>query len=249
MEHDALLIIAATRQAVLLYLKSQNQNISSPIRVQCNKQRSNNMPNCHWFGTRNDHAFLLERIFAQQNVDVYELYSRPNHRIRKFTTIDEILDEFNIPYEGGEGRTTLNLMLWVQGAGPEIGIERFALDPAYCNGATWREHVGPMGCVNFYLKRPANQMLDYSETNTLSTARMGAVDGIFTGYNGEIWDMRLTISYSRWLNRQIRKFSVAKLGAISVLPEAAHLWKEGYTFYHWNVNANPEYYRAKSGNA
>ncbi len=191
------------------------------------------MPNCHWFGSIDDHAVLLQDILQQGEVDIYELGSRSNTPIRIFTNVDDILSEFDVPYDNGALRIQLHLNLWVHGAGPNP-----ALNLAAPNGGPSRHpHSSTLGYVQFYLERAVSGQLKHSQTNTTTAARMGAKDGIFTDEDGAKWDLRQTNRYSSKLNRMIRKRAVAKLGSISVLPGAAALWHKGERFGHHHSKA------------
>ncbi len=195
------------------------------------------MPNCHWFGSIDDHAALLHDILAQDEIDIFELYSRPDTPIRIFTNVDDILSEFDIPLSNGTTPSNLHLNLWVRGSGPKPAITRTFLN----GGTSWRERSGALGFVQFYLERAVSGQLKHSQTNTTTAARMGAKDGIFTDEDGAKWDLRQTNRYSSKLNRMIRKRAVAKLGAMSVLPGAAALWQKGERLgRHYSKSQTPD---------
>jgi hypothetical protein len=191
------------------------------------------MPNCHWFGSIDDHAALLQDIIQQGDVDIYELYSDHDTPIRIFTNVDDILSEFNVPLDNGASKPQLLLNLWVCGSGHEPTITRFPLH----GGLSWRERSGTLGFVQLYLERKVAGQIKHSQTNTTTAARMGAKDGIFTDEDGAKWDVRQTNRYSSKLKRMIRKRAVAKLGSISVLPGAAALWHKGERFGHHHSKA------------
>ena len=172
------------------------------------------MPNCHWYCTQNDHPALLSRIIAQGSVDVMELYSANNQAIRTFGTVGQALaaPEF--------GRIHLNL--WHRTASPRYEITR-----SQRNVGTWFERSGALGFVQFYLEFLKDRQIDHSHTNTVSPARMGAVDGIFRDTTGADWDVGAVNHYSAWLNRQIKKMAVALFMNAYVLPGADQHWQSG----------------------
>lgn len=201
------------------------------------------MPNLHWFGTEDDHAALLSQIFATNDFDVFELYSAPGQSIRTFSNVDETLAEFQLPLSNGTPKTTLHLNLWVKGAGPDPGIEKMELLPEKNNGHSWKERSGAACFVQLYLERFLDGRINHSQTNTPSEARMGAVDGIVTGWDGTRWDVRKANGMSSKLNRLIRKKAVAKVAACPIWPGADALWNEGASFgYHWSQAKTPELY-------
>lgn len=208
------------------------------------------MPNLHWFGTESDHALVLSDIFALEEVQVFELYSEPGKCIRTFSDADDVLSLFQAPNDDGSPRTVIHLNLWVYGSGPKPVVERVALNPKKCGGHSWRERSGVVGFVTFYLERLAGGRLMHSQTNTVSEARMGAIDGHYTGHDGVIWDIRRTNRFSSKLNRLIRKRSFAKISSCPILPGAAQLWESGISFgYHWSKANTPDLYKASKADA
>lgn len=199
------------------------------------------MPNLHWFGTEDDHAEVLSAIFALDAFEVFELYSRPGQPIRVFSSVDEALEEFQVPHSDGTPKEKLHLNLWVKGSGPKPHIERVELQPQKENGHNWMERSGADGFVRFYLERFVDKGLMYSQTNTPSEARMGAIDGIVTSWDGALLDVRKSNRMSSKLNRLIKKRAVAKIGAMPMLSGANALWDEGVTFgYHWSKTKTPD---------
>ena len=166
------------------------------------------MPNCHWFGTHKDHHALLSRIIAQDDVVVMDLYSPVNQPIGRYATPEQALSS--------SPHVTHHLNLWHKTASPHCEITR-----GQRNDGTWFERTGSLGFVQFYLAQVVGNRLDHSQTNTASTARMGAKGGIFVDTNGEAWDVGAVNRYSGWLNRQIKKMAVARFAGAYVLPNAA----------------------------
>ena len=108
------------------------------------------MPNCHWFGTLDDHRTILSEALGGGEVDVYELESQPNNNVRIFSTVEDILAEFDIPYPGGNLRSGIHLNLWVKGSGPEPDIGRKPMNSNHNNGALWKERTGTLGFVTLH---------------------------------------------------------------------------------------------------
>ena len=69
------------------------------------------MPNLHWFGTEADHKNILSDIPLMPEIQIFELYSPMGENIRTFDTTEQIIAEFQNPYENGEDRRTLDLNL------------------------------------------------------------------------------------------------------------------------------------------
>jgi hypothetical protein len=119
------------------------------------------------------------------------------------------------------------------------------LDPDVCGGHSWREQSRALGFLQFFLQRPLGNGLAPLQTNTVSSARMGAHDGLYAGADGVVWNLRQVNRYSSALNRMIKKMAVAKIASQPVLPGAALHWEEGGSFGpHWSKRQSPDLYQA-----
>ena len=183
------------------------------------------MPNCDWYATRADHRPLLDWLFADDGCDVMESYSKFERPIERYRSADEVLAEFDKTYQGGKAVQSVQLALWPRNCGPRVPVSRFALDPAYCDGATWRENCDAI-CVQFYLQEVSGARLDNSHTNTPSAQRMGAEDGKVAGLNGDLWDIGAINRFSARLNRHIKSRAVARIGSRCVMAGAAAAWSK-----------------------
>lgn len=190
------------------------------------------MPNCDWYGTRADHRPLLEWLFADDGCDVMESYSKFERPIERYRSADEVLAEFDKTFRGGKAVHSVHLALWPRNCGPCVPVSRFALDPACCGGATWRDCCDGT-CVQFYLQDVSAGRLDNSHTNTPSTQRMGAKDGKVAGPNGDVWDIGAINRFSARLNRQIMSRAVARIGVRSVMAGAALAWSQSVQLGHY----------------
>ena len=73
------------------------------------------MPNCHWYGTLNDHHALASLIIARDDVTVMDLYSQNNQQIRSYATADAII---------AQCKTSRHFNLWHRASSPRCEITR-----------------------------------------------------------------------------------------------------------------------------
>lgn len=112
-------------------------------------------------------------------------------------------------------------MLYVIGAGPQFTPRKIVLDPAKCNGATFRYGAEGWGLVQLYLSGPTTNGLQLSHTNHNTQKRAEAWQLTIPELGPvEAWDFKKITAFSSRLNREIRKRSVTKLGSYPVLPGA-----------------------------
>lgn len=187
------------------------------------------MPNCDFYATPTDHRILLDWLFGEETCDVYELASDWEQPLKRFRTTDEVLSQFERTYAvGGKKRTSVELQLYVLGAGPKFKAKKIALDPKACNGATYRYNAEGWGLVQLYLESAGADRLASSHTNHNSQKRAETWAPIYDDVGGPArWDFARISSFSARLNRQIKKQSVAKIRSRPVLPGALALWDAG----------------------
>lgn len=70
--------------------------------------------------------------------------------------------------------------------------------------------VAQWDSYNFTCRDQLITCLGHSQINTVSEARMGAIDGCFRGHDGAMWDVRSANRFSVRLNRRIRKCALVK---------------------------------------
>lgn len=94
------------------------------------------MPNCTWYGTREDYRALLEFIFAEGDVDVWELASQPDTPLRQFHDPDEVLALFDHVNPGGTVADAVHLKLDLTTARTDALRHRRSV----MNDGHWRDH-------------------------------------------------------------------------------------------------------------
>jgi hypothetical protein len=105
------------------------------------------MPNCDYYATIEDHREVLDFLFEDGACDIFELSSDFEQPLRKFEAPEAILGEFRRVYPNGQNWDTVYLQLYVKGAGPAFKPRRVRLDPAKCNGSTYRYAAEGLGLV------------------------------------------------------------------------------------------------------
>lgn len=198
------------------------------------------MPNCDFYADLNDQEELLNWLFAEQSCEVYELASSFEQPLQRFATASEVLSQFDRTYVTGRKWDTVHLQLYVIGSGPKFSPKKVALDPAHCNGATYRYGAEGWGLVQLYLGGPSPSGLQPSHTNHNTQTRAEAWQSTLPDMGPvEAWDFKRITAFSSRLNREIRKRSIAKLGSHPVLPGASVRWREGCALSPYSKSTGP----------
>ncbi|MYM66778.1 hypothetical protein GTP45_08050 [Pseudoduganella sp. FT55W] len=193
------------------------------------------MPNCDFYATAQDHAPLLDWLFADGMCRVFELSSQFEAPLKEFHSTEEVLAEFERVYTNGRQWHTVHLQLYVVGAGPSFVPKRVELDPEQCNGAKFRYEADGWGLVQLYLSRAAPDGLRNSHTNHFTATGAGKWAPVYQEKpSPEEWDFKKIAAFSTRLNRQIKKLSIAKIGSRAVFPCAVELWNEGVSLLPFN---------------
>lgn len=78
------------------------------------------MPNCDFYATPQDHEGFLSWLFDDGACEVYESYSGYGQELRRLRSTSEVLDKLEERYVTGDRVTSVQLDLYVVGAGPPV---------------------------------------------------------------------------------------------------------------------------------
>lgn len=186
------------------------------------------MPNCDYYADLDDHAAVLDGLYAEQSCAIYEVASDFEQELRRFASTAEVLAQFDRQDCTGGRRHSVHLQLYVHHSGPPFAPRKVWLDPAYCNGATYRYAAEGWGLVQLYLHRPTTRGLENSHTNHFTQSRAHAV-ATTSAARAEVdaWDFQAITAFSARLNRRIKRLSVGMMGSRPVLPGALQVWHSG----------------------
>lgn len=178
------------------------------------------MPNCDFYATEQDHLEILEWLFADNKVEIYEAYSKFEEPLNSFSTPDGVVasSEYGLA----------NLALYLLGSGPRPIPTKIQLDPKACSGATYRFSLEGWGLIQLHLCSPINNELRNSHTNHNSEKRAAAwAQTIPELGTSTVWDFKSISSYSSRLNRRIKSMGIGAVGSRSILPGAADFLRHG----------------------
>jgi hypothetical protein len=187
-----------------------------------------------FFAAREDQIALLSFLFQDTDVEVFESYSPPDQKLRRFRSVAELDAAFELGVDR-HGNQSTSLLLRSPAVMPRLRIERIALDPRRCKGAVFRETLDGGALIQLELGGVHKNALSkcYYNHNSRERAQKWGVD------NGIDW-LALT-SLSRRVHYQIRKkLAVDRVPGRPILRQAADLWGQGlllkegaYSPDHW----------------
>jgi hypothetical protein len=178
--------------------------------------------NLDFFAAESDPQTVLDFLFSSTDVRVFESYSEYDAELREFRSINELAATFPLGTDPhGNGTATL-LQLWSPAVMRDVSIRRFALDPAHCNGHTFRHCIEGGGLMQLYLGGTCGRVVTKSHFGHQSQARAQAW-GVDDGVNWEaIKKLSNRIQY------HIRtRLAAGKVPGKPVLPHALELARAG----------------------
>jgi hypothetical protein len=156
-------------------------------------------------------------------VHVYESYSEYEAELREFRSTDELAAALPLGTDPhGNGNAVL-LQLWSPSVMRDLIITRFALDPANCNGHTFRHCIEGGGLMQLYLGGVCGRVVTMSHFGHQSQIR------------AQKWDVDQCVNWealqglSNRIQYHIRKrLAAGKVSGHPVLAQAMELARAGY---------------------
>jgi len=179
--------------------------------------------NLDFFAAEWDQRSILDFLFADTDVRAFESYSEPDSELREFRRADELAAAFPLGVDRhGNGHAVL-LQLWSPSVLRSLDIVRFALNPAKCDGHTFRHRIDGGGLIQLYFGGVCGEVVTRSHYGHQGQSRAAAwaVD------DGVDWQELKTLSGR--IQYQIgKKLTKAKAKSCPVLPQAFELARQGY---------------------
>jgi hypothetical protein len=179
--------------------------------------------NLDFFAAEADQRAVLDFLFSSTDVRVFESYSEFDAQLREFRTTEEVAITFPLGADPhGNGHAVL-LQLWSPSVMRELSIERFALDPAHCDGHTFRHRIDGGGLMQLYLGGVCDRVVTMSHFGHQSQVRAQKWN-VDQGVN---WKALKTLSNR--IQYHIRKrLAAGKVPGRPVLAQALELVRAGY---------------------
>lgn len=179
-----------------------------------------------FFATKSDKINLLDFIFNETDLKIFDLASPYGQEISEYKSADEITTKFDL--ENG-GQSSVTFQLWAQRFGSNILFRKIDLNPKYCNGYTFRYSADGWGLIQLYFGGQKNNELFHSHIGHFN--EKGALKQEEANhFNGKVdkWDWKEIEKTSRKLKNQIHnKIAVRKIGSYGILPGANTLNNNG----------------------
>jgi len=180
------------------------------------------VPNCDFYAYGDDHRRILSYVLENLPCRLFELYSAYDSELVEFSSLEQIASHYNINNWPAGDHASMRFQLLPADACGQVQFTRIQLNSSRCNSATFRYSSDGWGLIQLYLESPRKGQLRQSHTNHNSEKRAAAWAATYPELNPPSdWDWAAVTSFSRKLNRFIRKTAVSKSGSRVVLPAAS----------------------------
>ena len=180
----------------------------------------------NFFANKSDKIEILEFIFKETDLCIYDLASPYGQEVCEYKTVDEVATKFDLD-NGNKFAATFQL--WAPRHKGELVFRKVNLDPEYCNGHTFRYATEGWGLIQLYFGGLKNNELNqshighFNEKGALKWEEVNTINGLVSP-----WDWKEVQATSRKLKYQIHnKLATRKSGSRGVLEGADKLEKEG----------------------
>jgi len=182
-----------------------------------------------FFADKADKLEILDFIFKDTDLHVYDLSSAYGHEICQYKTVEEVSSKFDL--DNGD-KFAVTFGPWTPRHKGKPLFRKIDLDPKRNYGHTFRYKTEGWGLIQLYFGGLKNGELNqshighFNEKGALKCESTNTINGLVN-----FWDWTEIQVTSRKLKYQIHnKLSARKIGSIGVLSGADELKKKGIRF-------------------
>ena len=182
-----------------------------------------------FFADKDDKIEILDFIFRETDLQVFDLGSPYGQKISQYKTTEEIVSKFDL-HNGDKFAVTFQL--WTPGFKGDLVFRKVELDPKRCGGHTFRYSTDGWGLIQLYFGGVKNSELNRSHIGHQSQKRAIAweTNHLDLGPVSK-WDWDEVEKVAHGLKHQIHnKMTKRKIESVGVLAGAHKLEEQGIKF-------------------
>lgn len=182
--------------------------------------------NYHFFASEADKLQLLDFLFQEADLQVFDSYSPYGQGIREYKKTAEVTSAFDLKTGG---QFAVSLSLWAPSFLGAVRVEKITLNPKYCKGHTFRYSSAGLGLLHLHLGGEQNSVQRYSNLAHVSQKKAMAINSNLPyAEKASSWNWTEITKAGRQLKYVIhQQMSVDKRGNMGILPGAAERQKRG----------------------
>lgn len=178
-----------------------------------------------FFADKADKLKILEFIFKEKDIHIYDLGSPYGQEICEYKTVEDISSKFDLQNDDFGTK----FQLWSPRFKGKPVFRRVVLDPKRCKGHNFRYATDGLGLIQLYFGGLKNNEIrrshigHFNEKGAYKWENTNPVEGLVSA-----WDWKEIEITSRKLKYFIHnKLASRKIGSFGILPEADKLLASG----------------------
>ncbi len=182
-----------------------------------------------FFADKDDKVQILDFIFRETDLQIFDLGSPYGQKISQYKTTKEIVSKFDL--RNGD-KFAVTFQLWTPRFKGDLIFRKVDLDPKRCNGHTFRYSTDGWGLIQLYFGGVKNNELNRSHIGHQSQKRAMTWEINNQGL-GQVskWDWAEVEKVARGLKYQIHnKLTKRKIESVGILAGADKLEEQGIKF-------------------
>jgi len=174
--------------------------------------------NYDFFADGNDVVNILNFVFSETDLILYQLGSDYGEDIKCFQTTEDVLKVYNFP----KIPNSTYFQLWTPRFKGDLVIRKVELDPKYCQGHTFRFSTEGWGLIQLYFGGLRGDRLEHSHLGHQSIKRATNWEDNYKDLgSASKWDWKEVESTARKLKYQIHnRMAVKKINSFGILKGA-----------------------------
>jgi hypothetical protein len=180
----------------------------------------------NFFADKADKLEILEFIFKETDLQVYDLSSPYGQEICQYKTVDEIASKFDLV---SGGKFAVTFQLWTPRHKGKLLFRKIDLDPTYCNGHSFRYSTDGWGLIQLYFGGLKNNELNQSHLGHFNEGE-ALKNEKSTTFNEKVndWEWNEIKITSRKLRHYIHyNMATRNIGSFDILTGAEKLKNQG----------------------
>jgi len=194
--------------------------------VACKARQPDSTMNYNFFANKADKLILLDFIFCETDLRIFDLGSPYGQDICEYKNTTEISSKFDLD-NGPQFSSTFQL--WTPRFGGDIIFRKVALNPKYCKGHTFRYSTEGSGLIQLYFGGQKDNVLSHSHIGHLTqkgALKWADTNDVIEQINK--WNWKEIVQTSTKLKKHLHdRLAIRKIGSYGILPGADSLTETG----------------------
>jgi hypothetical protein len=174
--------------------------------------------NYDFYADENDIITILDFIFCETDLILYELASNYGQEINYYSNTEDVLKKYKF---SSSVEPSSYFQLWTPRFNGDLVIRKIELNPKYCKGHTFRYSAEGWGLIQIYFGCKKNNKLKPSHLGHQSEKRALIWEDTINNLGAvSKWNWKEVESTAKKLKYHIHKLAIKKVNGYDILQDA-----------------------------